>query len=155
MANYAPCNGWELRRNDHLPSMVIVRREGFANDQWPLAGSSLLTEHYVEAGWQGHDPAQIVRPDARCRYEGRPVAEALAQLPREAFDFLWLIDVPPVAPALLDGWRPVWAGEGSALYARDVTKPVGAKRRPRTPRPETLPARSGVALLKTPPPARG
>ena len=151
---WAPCDGWELRRGDHLPSMVIVRRDGFANDQWPMAGSSLLTEHYVEAGWQGHDPAQIVR-DPGCRFEGRPIEQALAQLPRGAFDYLWLIDLPPVPPGWLDGWRPLWSGDGSALFERDIMKPGGAKRKSGTPPPESLPARSGVALLRTVFPARG
>ena len=41
---------WELPRNDHLGSMVIVRRLGFSNDQWPLAGSSLLTVRNTASG---------------------------------------------------------------------------------------------------------
>ncbi len=49
--------------------MVIVRRDGFANDHWPLAGSSLLTVHYPAAGWFQGDPSHMVR-DAGCRHEG-------------------------------------------------------------------------------------
>ena len=125
---WAPCNGWALRRSDHLPSMVIVRRDGFSNDQWPLAGSSLLTVHYPEAGVFAMDPSQIVRFPG-CRREGRPIGAALQQLPRNAFDYLWLLDMPPIPRAWVAGWQPVWAGEGSILLRRDAEAPLPATRR--------------------------
>src|SRR6185369_13589953 len=34
-----PCSEyWPMLRNSHLGAMVIVRREGFSNDQWLLEG---------------------------------------------------------------------------------------------------------------------
>ena len=39
---WSPCKGWANRRSDHLPSMVIVRRDGFSNDQWGIEGVNLL-----------------------------------------------------------------------------------------------------------------
>jgi hypothetical protein len=132
---WAPCNGWAVRRNDHLPSMVIVRREGFANDQWPLVGSSLLTIHHVAAGRFAMDPSQIVR-NPGCRREGRPVAEQFRFLPRDAFDYLWLIDMPPYPAEWAAGWQPVWSGQGSALFRR-----VGEAQPPATPRTASATAR--------------
>ena len=132
---WAPCNGWALRRSDHLPSMVIIRRDGFANDQWPLVGSSLLSVHYPAAGRFAMDPSQIVRGPG-CRREGRPVAEALRLLPPGAFDYLWLIDMPPLPGPWLGGWRPVWAGEGSMLFRR-----AGEGPRPATPQTASAPGR--------------
>ena len=111
------CHGWGLRRSDHLPAMVIVRRHGFSNDQWPLAGASLLTVHYPAAGKFGQDPSEIVRMKF-CPREGNSIAARLPQIPRQAFDYLWLLDVPPLPPELLNGWQLVWAGDGSRLFKR-------------------------------------
>ena len=132
------CHGWALRRADHLPAMVIVRREGFSNDQWPLAGASLLTVDYPAAGKFGQDPSEIVRTHF-CRREGRSIASQLPLVPRSAFDYLWLLDVPPLPPSLLAGWQPVWAGEGSRLFRRQDA--VAAAPPPATRRKEAAPAR--------------
>jgi len=132
---WAPCRGWELRHSDHLPSMVIVRRHGFSNDQWPLVGSSLLTVHYRAAGRFAMDPSQIVR-SGQCRNEGRSVADEFRALPAAAFDYVWLLDMPPFPAALAKGWTPVWAGPGSVLLRRAAAAPL-----PATPRPAAAPAR--------------
>ena len=43
-----PCSEyWPLLRNSHLGAMVIVRREGFSNDQWLLEGVNLLDLKYT------------------------------------------------------------------------------------------------------------
>ena len=105
--------------------MVIVRREGFSNDQWPLAGSSLLSVHYPAAGRYSMDPSQIVRFPG-CRREGRPIGVALQQLPVDAYDYLWLVDMPPIPRAWVAGWRPIWASEGSLLLRRDAEAPPPA-----------------------------
>lgn len=117
---------WAMPRNSHLGAMVIVRRHGFSNDQWDIAGSNLLNVRY-DAGLFTSDPSEIVRP-ARCRVE-RPwrisngrllgdwrVNDALSHLPRDRFDYLWLIDVPPFDPKLVQGVTPVWKGPRSMLY---------------------------------------
>lgn len=132
------CHGWALRRADHLPAMVIVRRDGFSNDQWPLAGASLLTVNYPAAGKFGQDPSEIVRTHF-CQREGRSIASQLPLVPRSAFDYLWLLDVPPLPQALLDGWQPVWAGEGSRLFRRQDA--AAAAPPPAIPRTAAAPAR--------------
>lgn len=105
---------WALPRNSHLGSFVIARRHGFSNDQWDLAGSQLMHVIYDAAADYRSDPSQFFIPD-RCsgatqstlvRYAGGglshiPTIEfALARLPREAFDYVWVIasSTPVVEP---------------------------------------------------------
>lgn len=112
-----PCTDyWPLLRNSHLGAMVIVRRDGFSNDQWLLEGVNLLDLKYRAAGYFAADPSQLVRPN-RCRDPlHRTIDQSLAALPRNDFDYVWLIDVPPYDASLLDGTQMVWRGPGSVLY---------------------------------------
>ena len=112
-----PCREyWPLLRNSHLGAMVIVRREGFSNDQWLLEGVKLLDLKYRSAGYFAADPSQLVRP-AGCRDPlHRTIDESLSTLPRLDFDYVWLIDVPPYDRAIAGDMRPVWRGPGSILY---------------------------------------
>ncbi|HEY7006040.1 MAG TPA: hypothetical protein VH392_06095 [Sphingomicrobium sp.] len=112
-----PCTEyWPLLRNSHLGAMVIVRREGFSNDQWLLEGVNLLDLKYRSAGYFAADPSQLVRPN-RCRDPlHRTIDESLSSLPRRDFDFVWLVDVPPYDPSVVAGMQPVWRGPGSILY---------------------------------------
>jgi hypothetical protein len=107
---------WPLLRNSHLGAMVIVRRDGFSNDQWLLEGVNLLDLKYRAAGYFAADPSQLVRPNECRDYLHRPIDESLGALPRNDFDFLWLIDVPPYDKTLVYGLQPVWRGPGSILY---------------------------------------
>jgi len=112
-----PCTEyWPLLRNSHLGAMVIVRREGFSNDQWLLEGVNLLDLKYRSAGYFAADPSQLVRPN-RCRDPlHRTIDESLSALPRNDFDYVWLVDVPPYDPSVVAGLKPVWRGPGSILY---------------------------------------
>ena len=103
-------------RNGHLGAMVIVRREGFSNDQWLLEGVNLLDLKYRAAGYYAADPSQLVRPNGCFDRLHRTIDESLAALPRKDFDYVWLIDVPPYDPSLVEGLQPVWRGPGSVLY---------------------------------------
>ena len=112
-----PCSEyWPLLRNSHLGAMVIVRREGFSNDQWLLEGVNLLDLKYRAAGYFAADPSQLVRPNRCLDRLHRMVDQSLSALPRNDFDYVWLVDVPPYDPALVAGMRPVWRGPGSILY---------------------------------------
>jgi hypothetical protein len=107
---------WPPLRNSHLGAMVIVRRDGFSNDQWLLEGVNLLDLKYRAAGYFAADPSQLVRPN-RCRDPlHRTIDESLAALPRNDFDYAWLIDVPPYDPSLVQGLKLVWRGPRSVLY---------------------------------------
>ncbi len=107
---------WPLPRDTHLGAMVIVRRHGFSNDQWAMPGVSLLRIPYREAGPFAADPSQIVRPDNCPADSIMTIGEALGSLPREGFDYVWMIDPPPFDRRLLAGMQPVWDERGSALY---------------------------------------
>jgi hypothetical protein len=111
--------GWLLPRSSHLGAMVIVRRHGFSNDQWVLEGLNLLDLKYREAGKFASDPSQIVRPAGCTGRGGWKIDRALSALPRDRFDYLWMIDPPPHDPRLVQGLRPVWRNGNSVLYRLD------------------------------------
>ena len=112
-----PCrNDWPLARDTHLGGMVIVRRQGFSNDQWAIEGANLLGLRYKAAGVFAADPSQIVR-DPRCAKRGDwTMDRAIRAIPRNRFDFLWLINPPPYDPKLVAGMHPVWRSPSSILY---------------------------------------
>ncbi|HWJ39215.1 MAG TPA: hypothetical protein VNR86_10705, partial [Sphingomicrobium sp.] len=107
---------WPLLRNGHLGAMVIVRRNGFANDQWLLEGVNLLDLKYRAAGYYAADPSQLVRPNHCLDPLHRMIDTSLTNLPRGDFDYVWLIDVPPYSPETVADMKPVWRGPGSILY---------------------------------------
>ena len=100
---------WRSLRLGHLPGMAIARRAAFANDQFDLGSTALLTVTAPGVAGFAHDPSQIVtdRPCPRTS-EFRTLAQALATFPRERFDYVWLVAPPPVDSSLLRGMRIVW-----------------------------------------------
>jgi len=114
-------NTWMLGRLDHLPGIALERRYAYANDQWSMAGAQLLTTRYANAGAYIADPSQIVT-SARCpRDWSRSIDRSLAALPRDAFDYAWLIDPPSFDQHLLAGLKPVWRDGNSMLLRVDRT----------------------------------
>lgn len=112
-----PCMvGWSLPRTTHLGGMVIVRRHGFSNDQWVIEGANLLELKYRKAGAFSADPSQMAIPNGCSLREPQTVDEALAAVPREGFDYVWVIDSPGFDQKLVADLKPVWRGEGSLLY---------------------------------------
>jgi hypothetical protein len=110
---------WLYSRLEHAAGIALERRIAYANDQWSMAGGQLLTVRYTPAGRFAHDPSQLVT-DRRCRGEWwRPLRVSLAYLPREAFDYVWLINPPPVEPAFLTGLTPIWRSGRDVLYRID------------------------------------
>jgi hypothetical protein len=107
---------WQPLRNAHLGAMVIVRRNGFSNDQWLLEGINLLDLKYMAAGYFAADPSQLVRPNHCIDRLHRQIDDSLRALPRNDFDYVWLIDVPPYDEKLVADLPVVWRGPGSVLY---------------------------------------
>ena len=109
-------NAWPLPRNSHLGAMVMVRKEGFSNDQWVMEGMNVLQLKYAKAGLYAADPSNLIRPNW-CR-DGlhRTVDSALAGIPKGAFDYVWLIDPPAYDPRLVAGMQLVWRGPNTILY---------------------------------------
>jgi len=107
---------WPMLRNGHLGAMTVVRREGFSNDQWVIEGVNLLDLKYMKAGYFAADPSQLVRPNF-CRDPlHRMIDDSLTRLPRNDFDYVWLIDPPSYSPETVADMTPVWRGPGSVLY---------------------------------------
>jgi hypothetical protein len=107
---------WPMLRNGHLGAMVVVRREGFSNDQWVIEGVNLLDLKYLKAGYFAADPSQLVRPNRCLDPLHRQIDQSLSTLPRNDFDYVWLIDPPPYNPDMVADMKPVWRGPGSILY---------------------------------------
>jgi hypothetical protein len=122
-----PCGSrWPLFRHSHLSSMAIVRRQAFANDQWAIEGMNLLSVTFRQAGRFRADPSQMVSAND-CAVRKSPAIDAVLTLvPRATFDYVWLIDTPPHSASVLAGYRPIWSGESSILYAREARLPAGA-----------------------------
>ena len=118
MVGYPCRKSWPLPRNTHIGGMVIVRRDGFSNEQWTIEGANLLTLRYREAGVFSADPSQMVRPNRCAIPNASTIDRALTILDykRAQFDYLWMIDVPPWDRRLTAGMTPVWRGPGSILY---------------------------------------
>ena len=111
-----------LPRNSTCGAMVIVRRYGFSNDQWVIEGANLL----------------IVDFPASRLFRSRPVADGAAanaaagprairsigrsrHFPRDAFDYVWLIDPPAFDPRFGRG-PATWSG--AARVASSIVSPV-------------------------------
>jgi hypothetical protein len=115
---------WTYSRLEHVPGLATVRKAAYTNDQWSMAGAQLLTVRYAAAGRFAHDPSQIVTA-VKCRNERwwRPVSLALANLPRDAFDYVWLLVPPAYDPDLVRGLTPIWRSGTSVLYRVDDRRP--------------------------------
>jgi hypothetical protein len=116
LVGYSCGETWALPRNTHLGGMVIVRRNGFSNDQWTIEGANLMSLRYREAGIFSADPSQIVRSPGCQVKNGWTIDHALSSIHRDRFDYLWLIDVDQYDQTLVAGMQPVWRGPGSILY---------------------------------------
>jgi len=109
-------SSWEGTRMDHLGEMAMARRDAFVNGHWPMPGARLLSIHYdATLGFQ-YAPSQIVRPEGCPETKYYSLPKILRVLPREAFDYLWLIDLPRNKQFNDPGMTLVWQGNRGALY---------------------------------------
>jgi hypothetical protein len=114
---------WMTNRLEHVPAMAIVRRNAFSNDQWNMEGAQLLLSRYPEGmGYAGHyrgDPSQIVLFH-KCRGEfWRTLNYALINLPRDKFDYVWMLDPPRFDRKNLKGLTLLWRDGTDAVYRVD------------------------------------
>lgn len=107
-------NPWPSIRDGHLGSMVTVRRDGFSNDQWPGQGINLLHVRYRPPNGFASDPGQMVQP-AEC-LQNRTVEQALQDLPRQWFDYVWLLGTETPSERQLRGLALVAHSPGASLY---------------------------------------
>ncbi len=117
---------WHTSRMEHLSSFATIRAQAFVNDQWVMPGAQLLTIRQDRADGFSRDPSQIARPTDRCRSRGEKLlGPALATFPRDAFDYVWLIDVPRAGLPRDPGLVPLWVGERSGALYRIVRGTIG------------------------------
>jgi hypothetical protein len=110
---------WAYSRLEHVPALLLERKLAYTNDQWSMAGGQLMTVRYRAAAGFAHDPSEIIT-DRRCAREWwRPVSWALAAFPRDAFDYVWMLNPPPHDPALTGGLTPIWRSGRDVLYRVD------------------------------------
>lgn len=106
---------WQKTRLDHLPSMALARKRAYANDQFAMAGSQLLTVHLDAPGYET-DPSQFVSEAVCPGSDSRPINATLRNLPRDKFDYLWMLSPPPYDHALTADFTPVWSNGHSVVY---------------------------------------
>jgi hypothetical protein len=107
---------WARSRLEHLPSIALVRRGAFANDQWNLAGAQLISIQYPQGAPFDRDPSQFVSAGDGCNPHIRPLSVALKMIPRSAFDFIWVINAPADPDVEYRGLTALWQSGRSALY---------------------------------------
>jgi len=110
---------WTYTRLEHVPALLLERRLAYTNDQWSMAGAQLLTARYRQAREFAHDPSQVVT-DRYCRGEWwRPLRMSLANFPRGAFDYVWLLSPPPYSADMVRGLTPIWRNGRDVLFRVD------------------------------------
>jgi hypothetical protein len=116
MAKTTCIGTWKSKRMDHFPSLATVRREAFTNGQWPMPGGRLLSVHYSAAEGFALSPTQLLLPE-ECRLDSNySLADAMRLLPRQAFGFIWLIDVDKAEWPRDARLKQVWRNHRSVLF---------------------------------------
>jgi len=110
-----PCDPWTSGREEHLPSLAIVRRGAFANDQWSIDNAQLIRVIQPRVGAFGRDPSQIIYPRACRRGGANDLATTIRDFDRASFTHVWTINAPPGAARAPD-LKLVWTNGRSALY---------------------------------------
>lgn len=112
-----PCHvSWRRPRLEHLDGMAIVRRDAFTNGQWDVPGAQLVTPLAARGTRFNADPSELVGLN-RCEDDLRPaLGDAIARLPRDRFDYVWVLDFAPASLPVYPGLRPVFADDRSILY---------------------------------------
>jgi hypothetical protein len=129
-----PClSWWETSRMDHLGAMAIVRRGAFANGQWTDPGAQLVRIKYAPAKGYAEDPTEILRPPACNDRRAKRYPQAINNLPHDAFDYVWLIDMPKAKWNSFPGLTPIWTGGESGILYRVGPRPSWS-----VPMPEPL-----------------
>lgn len=126
-----PClSRWTTSRMDHLGAMAIVRRDAFANGQWTAAGAQLVRIKYAPAKGYAEDPTEILRPAGCTDKRSMRYPKALNHLPRDAFDYAWLIDMPRHHWNSFPGLVPIWTGGDSGILYKVLPPEPGSATNP-------------------------
>lgn len=123
-----PCDSWGTPRTEHLPSLLISRRQAFTNSQWAIHGQQLLSVRRTDVGLFAADPSQIVSSPRCAGVVTTRFDQAIASFNRDAFTHVWMIGIAP-RPLARD-LRLVWSDGRSAVYAVARPKPASYTPRP-------------------------
>lgn len=115
-------NSWFFSRKWHLPSIALVRNRAYANDQWVAVGAQSIRSKVNAPGYD-IDRSQLVSPSHCVKQPKYDINRKLKQLPRDQFDYVWLIDVPSYDPKLMQGMTLLWSDRNSAVYRVNGLKP--------------------------------
>ncbi|WP_456621482.1 hypothetical protein [Bradyrhizobium sp. P5_C12] len=113
------CEPWRAPRVAHLGSLAIVQRDAFVNSQWDAsAGQQLLTPLRARGTEFNADPSQYIQPlPGGCEGDlSAALAHRIAQIPRDRFEYVWLLDVDAAHVTALPRLRRLYQGGRSALY---------------------------------------
>ncbi len=133
---------WQQERRTHLASMALARKRAYINDQFLMNGAQLIGVHYPAAGRFRKDPSQMAVGDRCFRPDWKRLADSVREFPREAFDYLWVINPPPSAEVDYSGLQEIWRWRTSRLF-RIPAQPAA------TPRTAAEPAQPGAAPART------
>ncbi len=114
------CEKWRAPRMAHLGSLAIVRRDAFVNSQWDASGGQqLLTPIGARGTAFNADPSQYIEiAPGDCDGDlSATLAQRIAQIPRDRFDYVWLLDVDAPHLAAIPGLHRLYQDDRSALYA--------------------------------------
>jgi hypothetical protein len=113
------CEPWRAPRVAHLGSLAIVQRDAFVNSQWDAsAGQQLLTPLRARGTEFNADPSQYIQPlPGGCEGDlSAALAHRIAQIPRDRFEYVWLLDVDAAHVTTLPRLRRLYQDGRSALY---------------------------------------
>jgi hypothetical protein len=113
------CNDWMLDRRIHLPSIALARKRIFTNDQFIMAGAQLIQIRYDNAAGFDRDPSQLIKRNMSDRTDWRNFSEAMAALPRSAFDYIWVVGKAEDKRVSYSGLTAVWRAGESVVYRID------------------------------------
>jgi hypothetical protein len=117
---------WTTSRMDHLGAMAIVRRGAFANGQWTDPGAQLVRIKYAPAKGYAEDPTEILRPRRCQQSRAKRYPAGLNNLPRNAFDYAWIIDWPRARWNSFPGLEPIWTGGKKGILYRVIPDQAGS-----------------------------
>lgn len=110
--------GWYSSRKDHFPAMALVRNRAYSNDQWVAEGAQLIRSRIGAPDYEV-DGSQSVTDKSCTQYPQYEINRKLKGIPRDKFDYIWLIDVPPYDASSVKGMTLLWSSGSSAVYRID------------------------------------
>lgn len=112
-----PClPNWRRQRLEHIDGIVIIRRDAFTNGQWDVPGAETVEPLAARGTWANSDPSQLVRGRG-CKTDMLPeLARMTTRLPRNRFDYLWVMGFEPKTVPLYPWLEPIYTNDTAILY---------------------------------------